>query len=112
NQVSRSVNARRHHLAYKPASTEVHMRRLLISFVLAALSGCAGGATREGASTLGLSPASYTATKYPIVLIPGLLGFKALLGEVDYFTGLPEALQAGGATVYVATVSQANKPMR
>jgi triacylglycerol lipase len=85
------------------------MRRVIMLSLVAVLSGCAGATT--GASTQALAPTSYTATKYPIVLIPGLLGFKQLIGSVDYFTGIPEALEAGGATVYVATVSQANTPM-
>jgi triacylglycerol lipase len=61
-------------------------------------------------TTQALAPTSYAATKLPIVLIPGLLGFKTLLGSVDYFTGIPEALEAGGAKVYVVQVSQANTP--
>jgi triacylglycerol lipase len=44
---------------------------------------------------------------HPIVLIPGLLGFKNLLGVVDYFPGIVDALQSEGATVLVAQVSQA-----
>jgi triacylglycerol lipase len=50
----------------------------------------------------------YTATRNPIVLIPGLLGFKSLLGIVDYFPGIIDALEEDGAQVFVAHVSQAN----
>lgn len=51
--------------------------------------------------------AGYTQTKYPIVLVHGLFGFDNVLG-VDYFYGVPSALRADGATVYVAQVSAAN----
>lgn len=61
---------------------------------------------------LGLSPASslaagYTETKYPIVLVHGLFGFDNI-GPVDYWYGIPSALRADGAKVYVAQVSAAN----
>lgn len=52
----------------------------------------------------------YTNTQYPIVLLHGLFGFDSLFGVVDYWHRIPEALQDGGATVYVATVSQLNSP--
>ncbi len=63
--------------------------------------------------TLGLSlPAfaqsTYTKTKYPIVLVHGLLGFDSLLGIYDYFYGLPSELRSGGAKVYIANVSSSN----
>lgn len=51
----------------------------------------------------------YTNTRYPIVLIPGLLGFKSILGVEEYFHGIPEALAKDGARVYVVTVNQAGK---
>ena len=46
-------------------------------------------------------------TKYPIVLVHGLLGFDNLLG-VDYFYGIPGKLAGAGAKVYVAQVSGTN----
>jgi triacylglycerol lipase len=49
----------------------------------------------------------YTQTKYPIVLVHGLFGFDNV-GPVDYFYGIPSALQSGGAKVYVTQVSAAN----
>lgn len=59
-----------------------------------------------------LSPASaqstYTQTRYPIVLVHGLLGFDSLLGVYDYWYGMPSELRAGGARVYVANVSSSN----
>ncbi|MDO9166653.1 MAG: triacylglycerol lipase [Rhodoferax sp.] len=61
---------------------------------------------------LALSPASswaagYTETRYPIVLVHGLFGFDNI-GPVDYWYGIPSALRADGAKVYVAQVSAAN----
>lgn len=59
----------------------------------------------ERQTNLGSSP-SYTATRYPIVLLPGILGFEKLLGTVDYFPAIPDALEDGGAKVYVVYGSQ------
>lgn len=52
--------------------------------------------------------ASYTKTKYPIVLVHGLLGFDSLFGMIDYWHQIPEALESGGAQVFVVEVSQLN----
>ena len=67
-----------------------------------------------GACLLALSllPASalaagYTQTKYPIVLVHGLFGFDNI-GPVEYWYGIPSALRADGARVYVTQVSAAN----
>ncbi|GAC1326049.1 MAG: triacylglycerol lipase [Collimonas sp.] len=49
----------------------------------------------------------YTQTRYPIILVHGLFGFDKI-GPVEYFYGIPEALRADGAQVYVAEVSAAN----
>ncbi len=49
----------------------------------------------------------YTGTKYPIVLVHGLFGFDNI-GPVEYFYGIPEALRADGAKVFVTQVSAAN----
>jgi triacylglycerol lipase len=51
--------------------------------------------------------ATDTRTRHPIVLVHGLLGFDDILG-VQYFYGIPAALRAGGATVFVAKVSAVN----
>ncbi len=51
--------------------------------------------------------AGYTQTKYPIVLVHGLFGFDNI-GPVEYWYGIPSALRADGAKVYVAQVSAAN----
>jgi len=50
---------------------------------------------------------TYTQTTYPIVLVHGLYGFKDIFG-MDYFWLIPEALEIGGAEVYIATVSGLN----
>jgi triacylglycerol lipase len=47
----------------------------------------------------------YTATRHPIVLVHGMSGWKTLLGAVEYFHGIPGELRAGGARVYVTSVS-------
>ncbi|MEM9176233.1 MAG: triacylglycerol lipase [Myxococcota bacterium] len=47
-------------------------------------------------------------TKYPIVLAHGAAGFDELFGVVDYWYGIPSALQSKGATVFVTEVSQLN----
>jgi len=56
--------------------------------------------------------AGSTATRYPIVLVHGMLGFKELdlgwFGKLPYWRGIVEALQAGGATVRVVQVSAFN----
>lgn len=46
----------------------------------------------------------YTATKYPIVLTHGILGFDEILG-VDYWYKVPQTLRDGGAEVYVTQVA-------
>lgn len=50
----------------------------------------------------------YTQTRHPVVLVHGLLGFDSLLGVYDYWYGIPAQLRAGGAKVYIASVSAAN----
>ena len=49
----------------------------------------------------------YTQTKYPIVLVHGLMGFDNI-GPVEYFYGIPASLRSGGAAVYTTSVSAAN----
>jgi triacylglycerol lipase len=50
----------------------------------------------------------YTETRYPIVLSHGLLGVDEFGGVLDYFYGIPGALESGGAEVYITVVSQVN----
>jgi triacylglycerol lipase len=61
---------------------------------------------------LSLAPASasatgYTQTKYPIVLVHGMMGWDSM-GPYEYWFGIPGALRRDGAQVYVAQVSAAN----
>ncbi len=51
---------------------------------------------------------NYTKTKYPIVLAHGMSGFDELFGVYEYWFGIPDALDDGGATVFVTEVSQFN----
>ena len=46
-------------------------------------------------------------TRYPVVLVHGLLGFDKLFG-LDYFYGIPSAMTKDGTRVFVAQVSAAN----
>jgi triacylglycerol lipase len=50
---------------------------------------------------------TYAATKYPIVMVHGFMGFDDIFG-VDYFYQVPDTLRKNGAKVYVAAVSQVN----
>jgi triacylglycerol lipase len=56
---------------------------------------------------LSASAAGYTQTRYPIVLVHGLLGWDSI-GPFDYWFGITDALRRDGAQVYVAQVSAAN----
>ena len=60
------------------------------------------------ASAFCLFNCDYTRTKYPIVLAHGLAGFDELFGVFEYWYGIPETLQDGGATVFVTDVSPFN----
>jgi triacylglycerol lipase len=70
--------------------------------VMTCLGACALALTLSTASA-----GTYTQTKYPIVLVHGLFGFDSI-GPVEYFYGVPSALRADGARVYVVQVSAAN----
>ncbi|MCC5808780.1 MAG: triacylglycerol lipase [Ectothiorhodospiraceae bacterium] len=48
--------------------------------------------------------AGYTATRYPIVLVHGLLGFDSIAGAINYWYRIPAELERGGADVYVVKV--------
>jgi triacylglycerol lipase len=78
---------------------KVSIAKWMIASIIAL--GLAGGfAHRAEAQGSG-----YTQTQYPIVLAHGLLGFKELLGTLEYFYQIPEALQSSGARVYVTQVT-------
>lgn len=50
----------------------------------------------------------YTETENPIVLAHGFMGFESILGLIDYWPGIVDRLEDGGATVFVAQVSTMN----
>ncbi len=78
---------------------------LFIGFVVVGVApGCGTDPSHPAASP---GP-GFTATRYPIVLTPGFLGFQSILDAIDYWNGLPEALSEGGAQVFVTQVSQVN----
>jgi triacylglycerol lipase len=65
------------------------------------------------AAVLGLglaapATASYTQTRYPVVLVHGLFGFDALFGAYDYWYGIAGPLRAGGARVHAVNLSAAH----
>lgn len=72
--------------------------RALLALALLGLTGFASAPAR--------ATDTYTRTRYPIVLVHGLFGFDQLFGGVDYWYGITGGLRSGGATVYVASVSQ------
>ncbi|QSP95205.1 alpha/beta fold hydrolase [Marinobacter salinisoli] len=55
-----------------------------------------------------LSHASYTNTRYPIVLVHGVTGFDTIGGLINYFHTIPWNLRRSGATVYTSSVSFVN----
>ncbi|MGH1471667.1 MAG: lipase family alpha/beta hydrolase [Cellvibrionaceae bacterium] len=50
----------------------------------------------------------YTDTRYPIVLVHGLAGFDDIGDVIQYFNGIPRALERSGTDVHVVQVSAAN----
>jgi len=47
---------------------------------------------------------SYTKTKHPIVLVPGIFAFDSIAG-VDYWYQIPSSLESRGAEVHVAKIN-------
>ena len=78
------------------------IRSVLASALIACVSLTA--VTAQAATTTAQSDG---ATRYPIVLVHGLMGFDSILG-VDYWYQIPTALRKAGATVLVAQVSAVN----
>ena len=78
-----------------------HVRKAWAAFVC--LSLWSFGLPLLGAA----SSDTYAKTRYPIVLVPGAFAFDNILGLVDYWYGIPEALREQGAEVYVTNVSSA-----
>src|SRR5262249_38742762 len=89
-------------------------RVILCGFLLGFLWGCAAasdgtddpmGDAQATAGNVAESAKGYTQTRYPIVLAHGMSGWTSLLGVYQYFYRIPEELTAGGATVYLTSVS-------
>lgn len=77
--------------------------------VLAYCMTCLSVGMGVGLPAAQAADAGYTATKYPIVMVHGLLGFGSVMnGFIDYWYKIVPDLQAGGAQVYVAEVSGLN----
>ncbi|WP_131668218.1 esterase/lipase family protein [Psychrobacter pygoscelis] len=54
------------------------------------------------------SHSDYGATKYPIVMAHGFLGWNRLLNTLDYFNGVPQVLMKNGTTVFTTKTSSVN----
>lgn len=78
--------------------------RTLSALALAASLSCAAFVPAAHAAT---APKTEAQTRYPIVLVHGLLGFDDILG-LDYFYQVPADLRKNGATVLIAKVSAVN----
>src|SRR5262249_19242558 len=76
----------------------------VISVVLIAIATACTSAPSGAPGTP--DDSGYTSTRYPIVLMSGLIGWNRLFGVQEYFNGIPEALEADGARVYVVTANQ------
>lgn len=76
---------------------------------LVGLMGPWGQAPALAAPAAGTAAPGYTATRYPLVLVHGMLGFGSIFnGGLDYWYKIVPDLRAGGAEVYVAEVSGLN----
>lgn len=51
---------------------------------------------------------NYNATKYPIVMAHGFLGWNRLFNTLDYFNGIPQTLSMNGADVFTTKTSTVN----
>lgn len=51
---------------------------------------------------------TYTKTRYPVVLVHGIIGFESILGMVEYFYRIPYELERSGARVYTPPVAFLN----
>ncbi|RMF13350.1 MAG: triacylglycerol lipase [Gammaproteobacteria bacterium] len=51
---------------------------------------------------------SYTQTRYPIVLVHGIMGWDSLLGTIEHFYRIEYELERSGATVFPARIAFLN----
>ena len=68
------------------------------------------GLSVSGATFASGGASEYAKTEYPIVLVHGFMGMDTAAGIIDYWYGIPEALEKDGADVHVVLVSAANTP--
>ena len=87
----------------------IHMKLINPKYLMIA-SALTLGLSASNLSLAGGNAKDYANTEYPIVLVHGFLGWDTMLGVVDYWYGIPEALEKDGADVHVALVSAANSP--
>lgn len=85
--------ARNNHASLRPAANPVR-----------ALAICCGLAAAAATTLTAHATSDEARTKYPIVLVHGLLGFDNVLG-VDYFYDIPRTLQEAGAKVQASVLS-------
>lgn len=94
--------ARDNHASLRPAAKPVRPARAVVFRCgLAAVAAATAVALPARATT------DEARTRYPIVLVHGLLGFDNVLG-VDYFYGIRGALVQAGGKIYVAKLSGTN----
>jgi triacylglycerol lipase len=76
----------------------------------ACLAGCGDQALQSAQAEEDVKRAASASgqTRYPIVLVHGMSGFTNLLGVLEYFYGIPEAMRGAGATVFVTQASPFN----
>ncbi|MFD2229505.1 esterase/lipase family protein [Alkalimarinus sediminis] len=84
--------------------------KLLKPKTLFAAAALTLGLGASNTALAGGSASNYTETEYPIVLVHGFFGFDSILGIVDYWYGIPEALEKEGADVHVVVVSATHSP--
>jgi triacylglycerol lipase len=90
------------------------MKRVLAiacCFPMLMMIECGGVAPSSATNDEAALGSGYTATHHPIVLLHGLLGFQSLLGAVDYYPGIVDALKTDGAQVFTVHASQAADSM-
>jgi triacylglycerol lipase len=86
-------------LSQKKGNSGGEMKKLLLlAAILVSLAMIPAAALAGGSSTA-------CATKYPIVMAHGMGASAEILGIVDYWWGIPEALKDEGAKVYITSVN-------
>jgi triacylglycerol lipase len=87
----------------------MHAFKKMVARTLLFVAFIVGGVGGVPVSTASAAEVGYTATKYPIVLVHGLLGFDSILnGFIDYWYKIIPDLRSGGAQVYATEVSGLN----